>query len=259
LKNRLSESNPAEEAKALRTTSKNIGSIINKLQSVADYLSDEKCEEYISANLAAKAKRKAADEDVKKVFDGVPLEGVGTESWKLLWEQARRYSEEEAYPNVAFPNIGEDARCVLCHQPLSDEAKRRLKSFEDYVKGGLEREAVNAQEQVKGLSDAFGEIPTEENMNLMMDSAGIVAEDERNRIHEYCRLLEERKSSVLNANSLSKVNPLPDKTQLNFLGERISSLGKEAAGYEEDASRDNHEELKTEVDELEAQEWLFQQ
>jgi len=259
LKNRLSESNPAEKVKAIRTTSKNIGDIIGRLQSVADNLSDGKCEEYFSANSAAKAKKKAADEDVKKVFEGVPLEGVGTESWKLLWEQARRYSEEEAYPNVAFPNIGEDARCVLCHQPLSDEAKRRLKSFEDYVKGGLEREAVNAQEQVKELSDAFGDIPTGDNMNLRMDSAGIVAEDERNRIHEYCRLLEERKSSVLNANSLSEVKQLPNKDQLTFLSQRIISLDEEAAAYEKDASRENREELKTKVDELGAQEWLFQQ
>lgn len=259
LKNRLSESNPAEKAKAIRTISKNIGDIIGRLQSVADNLADGKCEKYISANSAAKAKKKAADEDVKKVFDGVPLEGVGTESWKLLWEQARRYSEEDAYPNVAFPNIGEDARCVLCHQLLSGEAKRRLKSFEDYVKGGLERETVNAQEQVKKLSDAFGEIPTEENMNLMIDSAGIVAEDERNRIYEYCRLLEERKSSVLNANSLSEVTPLPGKKQLTFLSPRIISLDGEAAVYEEDALRENREEHKTEIDELEAQKWLFQE
>ena len=42
-----------EKAKAIRTTSKNIGVIIDKLQSVADNVSDEKCEKYISANSAA--------------------------------------------------------------------------------------------------------------------------------------------------------------------------------------------------------------
>lgn len=62
-----------------------------------------------------------------------PLPGVGTSPWKELWESARRFSEAHAYPDGDFPVVGEDARCVLCQQPLEAEARERLSRFEDFV------------------------------------------------------------------------------------------------------------------------------
>ena len=59
----------------------------------------------------------------------------------MLWEQARKYSEEQAYKDKLFPYVGEKAICVLCQQPLSEKAKSRLKGFEEFVKGNLEQEA----------------------------------------------------------------------------------------------------------------------
>ena len=60
----------------------------------------------------AATKRKAADEDAKKVSENAPHDGVGSENWRLLWEQARIYSEAMAYPEIPFPNISEEARFV---------------------------------------------------------------------------------------------------------------------------------------------------
>jgi hypothetical protein len=36
-------------------------------------------------------KRKAADMAATKAFSGEPLEGVGGEVWRALWDSARRY------------------------------------------------------------------------------------------------------------------------------------------------------------------------
>jgi hypothetical protein len=70
-----------------------------------------------------------------KSFESEPLHGVGTSPWKELWESARRFSEAHAYPDDAFPVVGEDARCVLCQQPLEAEARERLSRFERFVQG----------------------------------------------------------------------------------------------------------------------------
>ena len=86
----------------------------------------------------------AASEDAAKVFAGSALEGIGSASWRLMWDEARKYSEEAAYPEKDFPAIGDDDLCVLCHQPLDEGAKSRLAGFEAFVKGGLEASAAKA-------------------------------------------------------------------------------------------------------------------
>ena len=54
--------------------------------------------------------------------------------WKNLFEAARRYSTESAYPSEVFPHVCTGAQCPLCQQPLDQEAANRLQRFENFVK-----------------------------------------------------------------------------------------------------------------------------
>ncbi|MDP6545257.1 MAG: hypothetical protein QGH60_14825 [Phycisphaerae bacterium] len=60
------------------------------------------------------------------------LPGTGESTWKVLFEAARKFSSERAYPEQEFPNTEDDAVCVLCQQPLGD-AGERLRRFEKYI------------------------------------------------------------------------------------------------------------------------------
>lgn len=53
------------------------------------------------ANAAAAAARLASD----SLFKEAPLPGVGSDAWRHLWEAARAYSNEFAYPDRAFPAL----------------------------------------------------------------------------------------------------------------------------------------------------------
>jgi energy-coupling factor transporter ATP-binding protein EcfA2 len=138
LNQRLVEVNPAEKAKKLRTQKGRIENLRTELIQWNERLSDSNCEAYFEVIRNAYAKRHAADADAATVFANAPLGGVASATWKLLWEQARTYSENVAYKGVPFPNTEADARCVLCQQPLGPEAKQRFISFESFVRGGLE-------------------------------------------------------------------------------------------------------------------------
>jgi hypothetical protein len=61
-----------------------------------------------------------------------------------LWEAARAYSREAAYPEQPFPVTGSGAHCVLCQQPLGEEAARRLTSFEAFVQDESKRREQDA-------------------------------------------------------------------------------------------------------------------
>jgi hypothetical protein len=67
-------------------------------------------------------------------FESEPLLGIGTSAWKALWEAARRYSSEHAYPGQDFPFLGEECRCVLCHQSLEAQGRDRLIRFDAFVR-----------------------------------------------------------------------------------------------------------------------------
>lgn len=146
---------------------------ISTLQAVKDSIdklktsfSAEKVTPLIAARKNAQLKRRAASDDAKKVFGQAPLEGVGQESWLALWNQARKYSESLAYPERTFPVTDDEGHCVLCQQQLDEQAKRRLESFEQFVQGGLEAEAVVAERALKAASHDMPAMPTQDAWKL---------------------------------------------------------------------------------------------
>ena len=62
-----------------------------------------------------------------------PLPGVAsTNQWEILYKAAKQYSEEIAYPGEPFPKTT-DAVCVLCQQPLGEEAVARFARFKKFM------------------------------------------------------------------------------------------------------------------------------
>ena len=91
-----------------------------------------------------------------RAFESGPLLGVGSSPWKALWESARRFSEEQAYPDRSFPVVEDESRCVLCQQTLDTEGRDRLSGFETFVKDDTQTRLDEARRfhdaQVENLS-----------------------------------------------------------------------------------------------------------
>jgi energy-coupling factor transporter ATP-binding protein EcfA2 len=94
-------------------------------------------------------------------FDAEPLPGVGSATWRALWEAARQYSVTEAYHEHVFPAVEEEAVCVLCQQPLSREGADRLTRFEDFVTDTTSRDADVAERQLATLRDELALLQTQ--------------------------------------------------------------------------------------------------
>lgn len=69
----------------------------------------------------------------ESVFSGLPVPYVGGDSWKQLWESARKFYDQNK-EEPAFPDTAEDSNCPLCLQTLNAEAKTRFQNFEEFVK-----------------------------------------------------------------------------------------------------------------------------
>ena len=56
----------------------------------------------------------------------------------MLWDSAKRFSEEHAYADQPFPVTGGDSRCVLCLQPLGESGGDVLSRMDRFVKDDIQ-------------------------------------------------------------------------------------------------------------------------
>ena len=259
LSQRLSEAHPADKAKALRKMIGHLNDLKRMFTIITAQLTDDAFSTLQTMRQITRTKRQAAQVDAKKVFENVPLTGVASESWRLLWEKARAYSELEAYKGASFPFVGDGARCVLCHQSLDADAKKRARAFEGYVNGALEAEAKEADNALSSLLESLTEVPPREQTNQSLDLSGITEPEARERIHDYAVMLKTRQAGFRTYNDPADLPPMPIDDVLAELQERESAIDSAAMAFDEDAKTDKKTELQEQVRQLAAQKWLFQQ
>jgi ABC-type cobalamin transport system ATPase subunit len=256
---RLAESDPSKKAAALRVQKGLLEKLLLDISWFFDELSDKKCETYLQAKQDAALKRKAAEEDATKAFERAPLQGIGSNPWLLLWEAARTYSEEQAYQGIPFPNVGENARCVLCQQLINEETRDRFVSFEEFVKGELRRLSTEAEEYLQKTKDSFVEIPTSESVTIRLQAAGIAEASIRSSSTDVVEALASRRRACLEAESITNIPALPPFELLVKLRELAAEIEKQAFAYDGDAKGQNRPELHLKARELSARKWLNEQ
>ena len=257
LQQRLAEQAPVEKARQLRKRKQYIDSLAQDAQKHLDQLSDENFRRIIAAKKQSIRKKTAAEAAAEKVFSGSELEDIGSDVWKELWETARKYSVSAAYKETEYPNVSEDSRCVLCHQPLTQEAKDRLISFETFVKDEMQQAAKEAAREYETASQTIEELPTSETLKTRIDAAGISQDEVVSQVTEFFTQLQNRKDQLPGIDSEEAIPaPPPSPKWIEEANAHSKKLDEQAANYDEDAKSDNHEEIKKKLNSLQARKWL---
>lgn len=142
---RLQTTDPAKEKVRLNQAASDIEALADHLDTVNSLLSAIAGKALVTQQSEAKTLRRAAEEASQASFAGEPLAKVGSDSWRVLWASAERYSIEVAYVALEFPVVEEGSLCVLCQQPLGDDAKDRLTRFHQFVHNDVEMRAREAE------------------------------------------------------------------------------------------------------------------
>lgn len=256
-KKRLSEVNPLAKARTIRHQRNILNQLISHLDFSYKGLTDEVCSDYLMAKSDANIKRNAADQDAKLVFQKAPIKGIGSESWKLLWDAARKFSEGIAYPSEKFPNIGDDAVCVLCQRELTNESRDRFTSFESFVKNELQSQVTKAEQILQTKITRLPNIITLEEVNLRLDGIGITDEDTRKRVIAFNENLLICKQKLIEANFIAEVPDLPPISIMEHLKKVSDDFEKLAIKYDEDGK--GRSRLEIILKDISARKWLNQQ
>ena len=127
------------------------------------------------------------------------LSGTGEKLWKVMFEAARKYSTEIAYPEHEFPYTDEGAQCPLC-QSVLDEAGDRLIRFEQYIKDDVARIANEKRDGLasirKKLESVNLDIPLD---NDLCDEINLHDNVLVQSIIDYQKSIDARKDWMLNA------------------------------------------------------------
>ena len=95
---------------------------------------------------------------------------LGSETWRQMLRYAREFAEQ-AYPALDPPQmIATAATCVLCHQPLQEQARTRLAAFDEYIEGRANADAEQARAQFEEIARAIVglKMPTTQELEIKL-------------------------------------------------------------------------------------------
>ncbi|MBF0262092.1 MAG: hypothetical protein HQL97_09700 [Magnetococcales bacterium] len=260
LEKRLTEKSPADRAKELLAKKMHVEGLVQIIEDLLTKFSDENCRRILEIKKDKLINRDAAQAAATKVFSGAPLDGIGTDAWKLLWQHARRYSEDHAYRDQAFPYLASEARCVLCHQPLSDDARKRFTSFEEFIKGQAEKDAKDAEKAFEDAMTTIGDIPTDLSIKTQCDAGGLIYDGDMPPIVQTADVFRQRKEKLLHVKTVGELPQIPDcASWLQETKTQASGYAEAAKKCQEDATSDTRPQLQIQLRELKARKWLSEQ
>ena len=156
----LQANDPDKLVRQLTLRMGRLQTLVRHIKDVEAALSADAVVAVFNARTEGRRKSEEAKRLREATFPEGMLAGTGSEPWKALWESARQFSQELAYPNKAFPAVEDGAHCVLCQQDLEHAAVHRLKQFEAFVASTTERELQRIRENFARLRKAFVELRT---------------------------------------------------------------------------------------------------
>lgn len=256
----IEEGDPEQEIKELERDARVFEKLWGEILAIRKLLTEEKVEEIRAKFDELMTAQQAANSASEELFEAQPLSGIGTDVWRKLWEQARRYSEEEAYPEKEFPHIHDDeARCVLCQQALNDEARERFIDFEEFVQGELREEVEELEDELQHLTEPIQNVkPSDWIGDAKFERLEDYAPENYEGAENFLENSEERQTDIAeaiegNIDWEDIVKPTPVDADLR---ETISRIKSRAEEIEEATDEEKFEELIERKRELEAREKL---
>lgn len=91
-------------------------------------------------------------------FKTEKIQSVGTEEWKNFIVSAETFAKTQKTENAVYPENGDN--CLLCQQPLSDEAQKLISNYWGFIKSVAEQNSKQAQEKLDKAKENY------ENLNF---------------------------------------------------------------------------------------------
>ncbi len=258
---RLEANDPAKEAAKIDQFKDRVTRLKKHVEHQGEELSDGSFADLNRLSQALKEAQRAVELASEEALQDEPLKGAGGDAWRMLYEAAKKYSTQTAYAGEQFPFTGENSLCVLCMQPLSDDAKERFVRFANFMeqetKRALETAQKNWNTRVAAIETLEDSAATDQHTSTL-EEVRQEAEDVANEVEHYLGAAEQRLKSFrrfISDGDAEELMEMP-KDPVPALAKRINALEAEAKRLRESADPDQQRKLREEKAHLSAQKSL---
>lgn len=154
------------------------------------------------------------------------LDGLGTAEWRELWDAAKAFSAERAYPEHAFPHLDDGALCVLCQDTLSPRSKRRLSRFAELVAGKGQRAAKIASGRLTAIADELASSFPGRKARDAIEDLEAIEPDVAKRVESFLAAAISTRDSIIGRDSV--VKPLTEAALRAEIDKLVSNLETKA-------------------------------
>ncbi len=191
-------------------------------------------------------------------FKDFCFNNVTNEFWYSLWEKAKNFSENIAYPEENFPVLDTDAKCVLCQQKLDSEAKKRFQKFIELESKRNQNKKSNSTDRLTSLKMKIDKLVLDpssyksilQKITIKNDSYG----EELVQFYKNARELKNQTMQYIE-NQNNNRPEMPLNISIEPINDIISRLSNEIAEKKKNNPAEKIEKLEQEINELKAEEW----
>lgn len=253
---RLKADDPTGLALQKRRTKAQVQQIVDALKQASTLYGVNNVQALRTFRGDAHKKRQIAIEGAQ--VKSAALDGVGTPTWRAMWEAAREYSSTP-YPEKTYP-VTADARCLLCHQELTAEAQQRLKDFETFVHSKLESDAKAAEALYNQNLAQLPAISTAQQIQTQCEAAGLTTEEWQQFFKGFWHSASLAQTALRTHEQAHAAVPVGDvSANLQILINYHDQLEASAAQYDQDALGFDRAQASRDKLELEARKWVTEQ
>lgn len=249
-----------KQAREIELRARRVRGLLAKLRDVAKVSSPASHSELLERHNRLRETRRALHEHRTRAFSDQPLMNTGSESWRGLWNAAKVFSEQDAYPDHIFPVTNQGSRCVLCQQELSDDGAHRFQLFEEYLGSNLKNEYDRAVVEYNSTVDALrrGIVTAGSALEMVPDlevSDAATGKEVRSWLEANVLHLRELEQGL--SNESPSQSPLRSALPvINSVKDHVTKLDDRALELRSGDHRVTIDELKKQLRELEARQVL---
>jgi len=134
---------PKVRLRSHRSAKQELENIKTELSGHLGLLADDGIAKIKDAHTDMTTKAEAAKAAAQGLGEGMPIPEIGSESWRKMLIYARDFAGE-AFPVRDDPKLATGEACVLCQQPLEDDAASRMAKFDEYISGRTANDSQKA-------------------------------------------------------------------------------------------------------------------
>jgi hypothetical protein len=149
----LASKGKEKEITHLENIKKQLGENKQKLEDLNQYFATKYLGKIKNAITDCLSKEATAKSEGIEKFKTDKIEKIGTEEWKNFIVAAEAFAINQKSENAVYPEKGDN--CLLCHQPLSENAEELIANYWAFIKSVAEENVRTAQEALNEIKQAF--------------------------------------------------------------------------------------------------------